>query len=195
MKKKEQILLESLKLFARQGYGQTTMKQIGDAVNLNKASLYAHFTKKEEIFRECLRLESHEYLTIINNTPAVKNLKSFAKLLFFNTAKYLTEKDKLLFWKQIYLHTCCNVKTEISESINKVLKDIENQVKQKLRDISDNSKSDDDAIQRQFYFLIIFMQGFLDLLMLFEVIDEKETGTISLLFDSYINSIKFNTHP
>lgn len=190
VKKKEQILLESLKLFARQGYGQTTMKQIGEAVNLNKASLYAHFTKKEEIFKECLKLESYEYFKIINNTLVGKNLKSFAKHLFFNTIEYLSEKDKLLFWKQIYLHACCNVKTEIIESINKVLKDIENQLKQKLKDLPDNSKCDDDAIQKQFHFLIIFMQGFLDLLMLFVSIDENEIKEIYLLFDSFINSIE-----
>ena len=46
---KDQILDVALDLFAVRGYEATSISQIADAVGLRKASLYSHFTSKQDI--------------------------------------------------------------------------------------------------------------------------------------------------
>jgi AcrR family transcriptional regulator len=50
-KTKETILREALKLFAREGYEGTSMAALARRVCVRKASLYAHYRGKKEIFR------------------------------------------------------------------------------------------------------------------------------------------------
>ena len=49
MDKRDQIYNTTLKLFIRNGYGQTSMSQIASAVGLTKAGLYHYFKTKEEL--------------------------------------------------------------------------------------------------------------------------------------------------
>lgn len=46
---KEQILSAALELFAQKGFEATSISQIADAVGLRKASLYSHFSSKQDI--------------------------------------------------------------------------------------------------------------------------------------------------
>lgn len=52
---RNQILQAAEGLFARQGFGATTIKSIGRAAQLNPALLYYYFGSKEELYREVLR--------------------------------------------------------------------------------------------------------------------------------------------
>ena len=47
---KEKILNESLRLFAKKGYGAVGVAEIADAVGIKAPSLYKHFTGKKAIF-------------------------------------------------------------------------------------------------------------------------------------------------
>lgn len=49
-----QVLDAALKLFSRQGYGATAMRQIADASGMSVGNLYHHFGGKEEIFQQLL---------------------------------------------------------------------------------------------------------------------------------------------
>lgn len=51
---RDRILTETTSLFANKGYEATTMKDIADAVGIKAASLYAHYSGKEELFRSVL---------------------------------------------------------------------------------------------------------------------------------------------
>ena len=50
---KEEILLESLRLFAHAGYDGVTMRDIAGEIGIRQSSLYKHFAGKQEIF-ECI---------------------------------------------------------------------------------------------------------------------------------------------
>src|SRR5215467_9766289 len=50
----------ALSLFSSQGYEATSMQQIADALGIKKASLYYHFTGKEDILRSLLVVRSDE---------------------------------------------------------------------------------------------------------------------------------------
>lgn len=47
--RKQQILVSAMKLFATQGYTQTTMQEIAQYCKMSKGSVYLHFSSKEEL--------------------------------------------------------------------------------------------------------------------------------------------------
>ncbi|MFZ2096610.1 MAG: TetR/AcrR family transcriptional regulator [Anaerolineales bacterium] len=51
---REGILEAAARIFSEKGYHATSMQDIADAVNLQKASLYYHFSSKQEILAEIL---------------------------------------------------------------------------------------------------------------------------------------------
>jgi len=55
------ILQAALRLFAAAGFAGTSIRQIGAAAGINSATLYAHFTAKEQILAELIRI-GHEEL-------------------------------------------------------------------------------------------------------------------------------------
>ncbi len=51
---RERILRAALRLFADQGYGATSMREIAEQLGITKAALYYHFDSKEDIVRALL---------------------------------------------------------------------------------------------------------------------------------------------
>ena len=57
----ERILLTSLGLFARKGYGATSVSDIAGALGITKGALYRHFASKRAIFDAILaRMEQRD---------------------------------------------------------------------------------------------------------------------------------------
>jgi len=66
---KAQILAASLELFSEQGFEATSISQIADAVGVRKASLYAHFSSKQDILNSLmgeLTEEFNQHLIFVN---------------------------------------------------------------------------------------------------------------------------------
>ncbi len=59
-------------LFSRQGYENTSMRQIAAEAGSGKASLYYYFKSKEEIFQEVLEKEASELLEKFNESNGEK---------------------------------------------------------------------------------------------------------------------------
>lgn len=49
---RRQLLAQCLDLFARQGYGALTMRQIAEALNVSTGTLYHYFPTKEALFQQ-----------------------------------------------------------------------------------------------------------------------------------------------
>jgi AcrR family transcriptional regulator len=53
---KQRILMESLKLFSKEGYEAVSVEQIANAVGIKAPSLYKHYQSKRDIFCSILRV-------------------------------------------------------------------------------------------------------------------------------------------
>ena len=51
---KEELLLESLKLFAKYGYDGVSISMIANKLNIVKSAIYKHFKSKEDIFNSII---------------------------------------------------------------------------------------------------------------------------------------------
>lgn len=58
---KERIIIESLTLFSQKGYEGVSMRDIAAAVGIKGASIYNHFTGKEEILNAIIAMMSTRY--------------------------------------------------------------------------------------------------------------------------------------
>lgn len=58
---------EAVRLFAKQGYDATSMRDIATAVGLLPGSLYAHITSKEQLLLEIIEEGIHEFLTAVTD--------------------------------------------------------------------------------------------------------------------------------
>ncbi len=78
----------ALELFTTQGYEATSMRQISDALGIQKPSLYYHFRGKEEIVRSLLDQrgsEAEELLAWIAEQPSSPDLPRAAVLRWIDT--------------------------------------------------------------------------------------------------------------
>ena len=57
---KEKILRAAAKLFSESGYDKVTTREIANAIGINSASIYYHFTSKDEILKSLYRFYSEE---------------------------------------------------------------------------------------------------------------------------------------
>lgn len=63
----------ALRLFTEQGYEATSLRQIADALGINKASLYYHFANKEAIVRSLFEQrgsEAEDLVTWVESRPS-----------------------------------------------------------------------------------------------------------------------------
>ncbi|MEK4298542.1 TetR/AcrR family transcriptional regulator [Oceanobacillus sp. FSL W8-0428] len=68
MHTKEKILMEGMELFATLGYNGTSMTKIADRVGLQKSSLYAHYSSKEELFMDVTTKIAADYVHFVKST-------------------------------------------------------------------------------------------------------------------------------
>ena len=69
--KKEEILEKSLELFADRGYDGTSMDDIAKAVGIRKASLYSHYSGKENIFAAVFEGILKYYISFTNSLTSL----------------------------------------------------------------------------------------------------------------------------
>ena len=61
--KRKAILETAYRLFREQGFEKTSMSEITTQVGGSKATLYSHFSSKEELFAECLSEAIEQYVS------------------------------------------------------------------------------------------------------------------------------------
>ncbi|ACV63425.1 transcriptional regulator, TetR family [Desulfofarcimen acetoxidans DSM 771] len=106
---KEKIKNIALSLFAQKGYEGTTMNEIAKGVGIKKASLYAHFKGKEELFFTVYEDLSQEYVNLMNRIiDDSKEMEIEDKLYYIfeqYIIYYIRNPQVQAFWNQIMLFT------------------------------------------------------------------------------------------
>ncbi|MDO4940158.1 MAG: TetR/AcrR family transcriptional regulator [Erysipelotrichaceae bacterium] len=83
---KQEILSVALDLFSSRGYEATSMSQIAEAVNIKKASLYAHYESKQAILDALIETITKQYdnksLFSNNDFSKLDSAAEFSELVF-----------------------------------------------------------------------------------------------------------------
>lgn len=118
---KEKIKKAAQTLFATNGFVGTSMKDIADKVGIRKASLYSHFSSKEEILFEVYKEVSSDYLALskrlMEESKEMEIQDRLEHLFKGYIVHYYHHKEYQAFWSQIQLHLVCP--PEIKEAIFK----------------------------------------------------------------------------
>ena len=86
---RRKILVAAVDLFASKGYTETSVRDIATAVGIKPASLYNHFSSKEDILASILNdyinntqgvVDNPEFLSIIRKNPATEYLVGYMQL-------------------------------------------------------------------------------------------------------------------
>lgn len=64
----ERILAAALRLFARRGYGLTSMREVAEAAGVTKPALYYHFESKEQLYLRVVQVQIEGLHALIAQT-------------------------------------------------------------------------------------------------------------------------------
>lgn len=100
MTTKEKIIFESLKLFSRKGYDGVSMREIAAAVGIKGASIYNHFSGKEDIFEAIFDTMKMRYDNTAEsmNIPMEENNKTVKTYLDTDEVGLLKMAESLLYF-------------------------------------------------------------------------------------------------
>ena len=108
---KERVLRAALDLFAKRGFDQVTIRDIGDAAGVTNPALYRHYPSKEELgvdlYRRCYRLLIETVATPIETRgPVPDRLQAYARAYVELAARRRAEilfidEHKLRFWPSL----------------------------------------------------------------------------------------------
>lgn len=133
---RNQALEQAVNLFWRQGYFASSMKQIGDALDMRPGSLYAAFGSKEGLFLEALeryQASMREVMTReVRNSPSI--LTGIIRYLHV-LAESCSQTGKTPARACMLIKTLLEVNTQapqLQSRVNRILDDIEQQLCQQL---------------------------------------------------------------
>lgn len=105
--RKEEILRCSAKLFRKRGYKATSMRDIAEVVGIKAASIYNHFSSKQEILKELLMLPAKLFtkgMKEVKNSPS-SSLEKMQKIidLHVHLAVEYTDENALITGDWVHL--------------------------------------------------------------------------------------------
>lgn len=115
MTTKEKIIYESLRLFSIKGYDGVSMRDIAAAVGIKGASLYNHFSGKEDIFNAIFETMSSRY----ENAIATMNISQSNNEDMINMCMNISETDIYDIAEKLLCFFC---KDEFTVMFRKLLK-------------------------------------------------------------------------
>lgn len=102
---KQRILNNALALFMEKGYEGASMSDIAASTGIRKASLYAHFNRKQDIFLAIFEDILAEYVDVIHalvESRADENAPAQLERMFQDFILYCHENMKMYFWDRYF---------------------------------------------------------------------------------------------
>lgn len=90
-KRRQKILDNAIRLFARNGFRGTTTKEIALAAGVNEVTIFRHFANKQELYRAILEVKSSDagITTWVNELPKFAERRDDEGLFLFVAQKIL----------------------------------------------------------------------------------------------------------
>ena len=103
---KDKILEAALKIFSRDGYAGTNLKDIAEAVGVVKSGVYRHYAGKEELWNAVLdEMECYyaERFGTPENMPAVPQSTDELKTLTLQMLNFTMHDEKIIMTRKLLL--------------------------------------------------------------------------------------------
>ena len=104
---KPEIIHRSLTLFMEKGYDGASMSDIAQATGIKKASLYAHFSGKEEIFSAVFSDVLQDYreaISALTKKRADESALTRLERMFRGFLRYCYQNTKVYFWDRYFYY-------------------------------------------------------------------------------------------
>lgn len=114
---RERIIAVALDLFSREGYTETTLKQIATEAGIKAPSIYAHFSGKEELYLEAYRRTQDEYSEFFGHLghPDAAPAERLHQLLAGIGEFYLARPALFAFHLRHLVATPASIQSEVSD--------------------------------------------------------------------------------
>jgi AcrR family transcriptional regulator len=139
---KDRILETAFRLFYSQGYNSTGINQILDEAKVAKASLYQHFSSKDDVGLAYLKAGREEWFQSITKWTASKKTPAQKVVACFDFLEYALQMNNFLGCKFI------NMLTEIGEtnpSMSKEIKEHKTKLREYIKGFVTSSLDSSDA--------------------------------------------------
>jgi AcrR family transcriptional regulator len=184
MATKQEITDAAFRLFAERGFHETTTDSIAKMIGLKKQSLYSHFSNKKEIVFEVLNEHSEQISRVVDeiliedhDKPADILLKS----IFIRLARYFSQREKIMFWKRIFLFEANGEFSDIIKNSNYSFH------KKMVTELGDILRSrypylnDPDRLRSFLLSYMVLISGYMDWLLT----DGFDLNTIEKIYDVF----------
>jgi AcrR family transcriptional regulator len=97
----------AFRLFSRKGFHETSMEDIANSLGIKKQSLYSHYKGKSEIILAVLQEQTEKVkaeLDALIREHSSQSIDRLLKSFFIQITLFLSDRERLLFWKRIFLH-------------------------------------------------------------------------------------------
>jgi len=112
--RRDEILDAAGRLFSRQGFHATSMRDLAKAVNLQGGSLYAHIQSKEEVLFELVDRAADEFLSSAEAIPpGLSPKEQLERLIYGHLAVIVRELDNAT----VFFHEWKFLKPELQQKI------------------------------------------------------------------------------
>lgn len=171
----------ALKLFCKQGYEYTTMRQIAKVVGIKAASIYNHFAGKKQLFLTILQ-------EIINkDTACLHNQLEYIKTTDITLERYLFQvfryyifyykenKEEVIFLINFSLFPPEVVKEEIAVLNRRRMEEVNKELKSLYTCLSDSNTTDEKGLYIVQNYFGVMAHGYLIHIMMtdIELTDEE----------------------
>ncbi|SFK22348.1 transcriptional regulator, TetR family [Halobacillus dabanensis] len=116
---KERIMEESLNLFAKYGYENTTLANIAKAVGIKKPSIYNHFNNKEAIFLHVLNkvtTKEKDFWMAYSEASSTRSIADQLHHIYRVYLDHMANSTEGLFFKRVTLFPPEEFASEIKEA-------------------------------------------------------------------------------
>lgn len=175
MNKMDGVKSAALSLFAVKGYAATSMRDIADAVGLNKASLYFYTKSKRELYLAVVaqQLELLE-AAIQNNFTAFKDEP--LDMLLFQACRAIIVRpglESILLWKRLHILANSVIDSDFKRDLRRIIADNHRSIRNFVNAFIAAKELfiDEERINRFVIAYETFVQGVLDWRLLNEGAD------------------------